>query len=131
VPRPSACSRPSALSLIDGGLPSGVPLESFQVIPASALDDRDLQVLDVREPDEQEETVSGALCVPYRDLAGADLSALDPERPVATVCNSGARAAVAASLLARRGFRDVRPVLEGGMPAYRASAPATREPAQR
>jgi glyoxylase-like metal-dependent hydrolase (beta-lactamase superfamily II)/rhodanese-related sulfurtransferase len=121
----------STLSLIDGGLPSGVPLESFQVTPASALDDRDLQVLDVREPDEQEETVSGALCVPYRDLAGADLSALDPERPVATVCNSGARAAVAASLLARRGFRDVRPVLEGGMPAYRASAPATREPAQR
>jgi hypothetical protein len=27
---------------------------------------------------------------------------------------------VAATLLARRGFRDVRPVLEGGMAAYLA-----------
>jgi rhodanese-related sulfurtransferase len=108
-----------------------VPLESFRVTPASALDDDDLQVLDVREPDEQEETVAGALCIPYRDLADADLSSLDPERPVATVCNSGTRAAVAASLLARRGFRDVRPVLEGGMPAYRACEPAKREPTPR
>jgi rhodanese-related sulfurtransferase len=121
----------SKLSLIDSGLPSGVPLESFQVIAANALDDQDLQVLDVREPDEQEETISGAICVPYRDLADANLSALDPARPVATVCNSGTRAAVAASLLARRGFRDVRPVLEGGMPAYWAYARAKREPAER
>jgi rhodanese-related sulfurtransferase len=101
------------------------------VIPASALGDHELQVLDVREPDEQETTIPGALCVPYRKLADADLSALDPERPVATVCGSGARAAVAASLLARRGFRDVRPVLEGGMPAYWASERAQGEPAER
>ena len=108
------------LSLIDSGLPSGAALESFLVTPASALGDHELQVLDVREPDEQEETIPGALCVPYRELADADLSALDPARPVATVCNSGVRAAVAASMLARRGFSDVRPVLEGGMAAYRA-----------
>ncbi len=76
----------------------------------------------MREPDEQDVTVPGALCIPYRELADADLSALDPARPVATVCNSGVRASVAASLLARRGFRDVRPVLEGGMPAYLSSA---------
>ncbi|MDX6570624.1 MAG: hypothetical protein QOH15_3202 [Gaiellales bacterium] len=118
----------SELSLIDSGLPSGVPLESFRVTPASDLDDPDLQVLDVREPDEQADTVPGALCVPYRDLARADLSALDPTQPVATVCNSGVRAAIAASMLARRGFRDVRPVLEGGMPAYHTSVnrPKTR-----
>ena len=121
----------SKLSLIDSGLPSDVPLESFQVTAASALDDEDLQVVDVREPDEQDDTAPRALCIPYRDLAHADLSTLDPERPAATVCNSGTRASVAASLLARRGFRDVRPVLEGGMPAYWASIPAKREPAER
>jgi glyoxylase-like metal-dependent hydrolase (beta-lactamase superfamily II)/rhodanese-related sulfurtransferase len=114
------------VSIIDSGPPSGVPLESFRVTPAAALDDIDLQVVDVREPDEQDETVPGALRVPYRELAHADLSALDPARPVATVCNSGSRAAIGASMLARRGFRDVRPVLEGGMPAYcaRAATPA-------
>jgi rhodanese-related sulfurtransferase len=79
-------------------------------------------VLDVREQDEQDEIVPGAVCVPYRDLADADLGALDPARPVATVCNSGVRAAVAATLLARRGFRDVRPVLQGGMAAYLTKA---------
>ena len=96
----------------------GQTLERFQVTVAASLDDDGLQVLDVREADELDETVPGAICVPYRELADAELSALDPERPVATVCNSGVRAAVAATLLARRGFRDVRPVLEGGMPAY-------------
>jgi hydroxyacylglutathione hydrolase len=116
----------SQLSLLEHGLPADAPLESFRVLPASALDDAALQVLDVREPDEQDETVPGALCIPYRDLADADLSALDPARPVATVCNSGVRAAVAASMLARRGFSDVRPVLEGGMSAWRAATPSAR-----
>jgi hydroxyacylglutathione hydrolase len=106
------------LSMLEPGLPEGASIETFRVTSADGLDAAGLQVLDVREPDEQEITVAGALCVPYRDLATADLSALDPAQPVAPVCNSGVRAAVAASLLARRGFRDVRPVLEGGMPAY-------------
>jgi hydroxyacylglutathione hydrolase len=114
-------------AVIDSGVPTGAAVESFRVLPASGLAEPGLQVVDVREPDEQDEPVPGALCIPYRDLARADLSALDPERPVATVCNSGVRASVAASLLARRGFRDVRPVLEGGMPTYRAdAAPAAR-----
>jgi rhodanese-related sulfurtransferase len=78
----------------------------------------------VREADEQERTVPGAIRIPYRELGEAPLDALDPARPVATVCNSGVRAAVAATLLARRGFPDVRPVLEGGMPAYEASLSA-------
>jgi hydroxyacylglutathione hydrolase len=112
-------------AVIDSGLPAGAAIESFRVTPASALGEPELQVLDVREHDEQDVTVPGTLCIPYRDLAHADLSALDPERPVATVCNSGVRASVAASLLARRGFRDVRPVLEGGIAAYLVAGAAT------
>jgi rhodanese-related sulfurtransferase len=72
----------------------------------------------VREADEQAVVAHGAVRIPYRVLREADLSGLDPDRPVATVCQSGARAAVAASLLAARGFRDVRPVLDGGMAAW-------------
>jgi hydroxyacylglutathione hydrolase len=103
---------------VDRRVLDGETLERFQVTVASSLDDDGLQVLDVREADELDETVPGAVCIPYRELADAELGALDPARPVATVCNSGVRAAVAATLLARRGFQDVRPVLEGGMPAY-------------
>jgi hydroxyacylglutathione hydrolase len=109
------------IALVDGRLLAGATLEHFRPIAAADLDEPCLQVLDVREPDEQDETVPGAVCVPYRELVHADLSAFDADRPVATVCNSGVRAALAATLLARRGFRDVRPVLEGGMGAYLAS----------
>jgi rhodanese-related sulfurtransferase len=112
------------LAVFTGALPA--PLESFAPIAAEDLDDPALQVIDVRERDESLESVPGALLVPYRELGGADLSALDPARPVVPVCASGVRAAVAATLLARRGFRDVRPVLEGGVPAYLLSAAALR-----
>jgi rhodanese-related sulfurtransferase len=36
------------------------------------------------------------------------------DQPVVTVCESGSRAALAASLLQREGF-DVRPVADGGI----------------
>jgi rhodanese-related sulfurtransferase len=74
----------------------------------------------VREPAEQTEMAAGALAVPYRLLAEADLSALDPERPTAVVCHTGTRSPLAASLLARRGFTHVRPVLGEGMSGWSA-----------
>ncbi|HEY1478587.1 MAG TPA: MBL fold metallo-hydrolase [Gaiellales bacterium] len=112
------------IALYDRGVPSGAQTSSFHPIAAAELDQPRLQVIDVREADEQVESVPGALLVPYRELADADLSSLDPAQPVATVCNSGVRAAVAATLLERRGFADVRPVLEGGMGAYRLTRAA-------
>ena len=45
-------------------------------------------------------------------------------RPVVTICESGARAAVAASVLAASGV-DARPVLDGGMQAWEARGGAT------
>jgi rhodanese-related sulfurtransferase len=112
------------LALVDRAVLDDAALERFRVLPASELGQPGLQVVDVREADEQDETVPGAICVPYRELAVAELDALDRDRPVATVCNSGVRAALAATLLARRGFGDVRPVLEGGMSAYLAGVTA-------
>ena len=100
-------------------------------------DKGELQVVDVRELSEQTELAAGALAVPYRMLAQADLSPLDPERPTAVVCQTGTRSPLAASLLARRGFKLVRPVLGEGMASWgtreavaAAAAEAAAEKAQ-
>jgi glyoxylase-like metal-dependent hydrolase (beta-lactamase superfamily II)/rhodanese-related sulfurtransferase len=78
------------------------------------------QVVDVRERSEWEEegTLPGALTVPYHDLCGLP-EGLDPGRPVAAICTSGQRAAMAASLLQRHGARDVIHVVRGGVGAWR------------
>ena len=89
------------------------------VVEMGQLSDKgELQVVDIREPSEQTELASGALAVPYRVLAAADLSKLDPERPTAVVCQTGTRSPLGASVLARRGFTHVRPVLGEGMSAW-------------
>jgi rhodanese-related sulfurtransferase len=43
---------------------------------------------------------------------------LDPDRPVAVICASGQRAAVAASLLQRHGAQRVIHVVGGGIPNW-------------
>ena len=78
----------------------------------------EIQVVDLREASEQTEMAAGAVPVPYRLLAEADLSTLDPERPTAVVCHTGVCSPLGASLLARRGFTHVRPVLGEGMSAW-------------
>ena len=81
---------------------------------AALLAAGDAQVLDVRETTEVESArLPGAIAVPYRDLERA-VPLLDRDRPVYAICASGARAVLAASLLARRGF-DARPVTGGGV----------------
>lgn len=72
-----------------------------------------VQILDVRAPGEWEKgRIPGAehfFVADMRDGSNGD-SELDPAEPVATYCGSGYRASIAASLLQRRGFRDVRNV---------------------
>ena len=90
--------------------------EPIGVVEMGQLADKgELQVVDIREASEQTELAAGALAVPYRLLATADLSKLDAERPTAVVCHTGTRSPLGASLLARRGFTHVRPVLGEGM----------------
>jgi hydroxyacylglutathione hydrolase len=79
------------------------------------LDSPDLQLVDVRETAERDDGyIPGSQNVPYRLLRRVGCGALDRSRPVVTVCESGPRAAIAASLLQREGF-DVRAVAEGGV----------------
>jgi glyoxylase-like metal-dependent hydrolase (beta-lactamase superfamily II)/rhodanese-related sulfurtransferase len=74
-----------------------------------------LQILDVRERDEWEDGhIPGSIHAPYHDLHELP-DGLDPARPVAAICASGQRSAVAASLVARLGGEHVLHVVEGGV----------------
>jgi hydroxyacylglutathione hydrolase len=81
--------------------------------------DRDaLQVLDVRERDEWDEGhIPASVHAPYHDLRQLP-GGIDPARPVAAICGSGQRSAVAASLLKRFGVKDVIHVVDGGVPLW-------------
>ena len=80
-----------------------------------------LQVLDVRELDEYErERIPGSVHTPYHDLHAIP-DGIDAERPVAVICGSGQRSAVGASLLRRRGAREVFHVVDGGVGTWRRS----------
>jgi len=77
------------------------------------------ELIDVRERDERDSGyIAGSRNIPYRLLpvCGADVPT---DRPVVTICESGARAGIAASILAAKGI-DARPVLEGGIGAWAA-----------
>jgi hydroxyacylglutathione hydrolase len=71
-------------------------------------------VVDVREKEERDEGyIPGSRHVPYR-LMRVAIPDLPDDRPVVTVCTTGPRAAIAASILRARGL-DARPVVDGGM----------------
>jgi rhodanese-related sulfurtransferase/glyoxylase-like metal-dependent hydrolase (beta-lactamase superfamily II) len=94
---------------------------------ARAADDPSLQILDVRERDEWEAGhIADSIHMPYHDIHELPDS-LDPELPVAVMCASGQRAAVAASLVARLGGDEVLHVVDGGMRTWeRAGHPVER-----
>ena len=74
-----------------------------------------LQLVDVRETTERDSGyIPGSQSVPYRLLRKLGPGALDRSKPVVTVCESGPRAGIAASLLQREGF-DVSAVTDGGI----------------
>ena len=79
------------------------------------LDSADIQVVDVRETTERDSGyIPGSRSIPYRLLRKLGCGALDQSKPVVTICESGPRAAIAASLLKREGF-DARAVADGGI----------------
>jgi len=82
------------------------------------LDEREVQVVDVREASERDDGyIPGSRNIPYRLLRKLAGDGLERDKPVVTICESGPRAAIAASVLAREGF-DARPVVGGGVPDF-------------
>jgi hydroxyacylglutathione hydrolase len=94
---------------------SGFPLQRLPQMSVYELKEQlnCVQLLDVRAPDEWEQgRIPGAKHLYVADMRdGLDgVSAFDKTKPVATYCDSGFRADIAASLLQRRGYKDVRNV---------------------
>lgn len=87
-----------------------------------------VQILDVRERDEWDAGhIPGSVHEPYHDI-DAIPAGIDPHAPVAVVCSSGQRSAVAASLLQRLGAERVLHVVDGGVPLWqREGWPAERD----
>lgn len=79
----------------------------------------DLQIVDVRYPNEWEAgRIEGAIHIPVDDLDDR-LEEIDRSKRVVTVCRSGNRSATAAELLTAEGFRAEN--LDGGMEAWAAA----------
>jgi hydroxyacylglutathione hydrolase len=109
------------IGFLAGGMSSwheaGLPVRKLERIDVEALHERraELQVLDVRESHEWDAGhIPGSVHAPYHDVAAVP-EGIDPARPVAVICSSGQRAAVAASLLLSRGARHVIHVAGGGV----------------
>jgi rhodanese-related sulfurtransferase len=91
-------------------------------------EDGKLQVLDVRERSEWDAGhIPGSIHQPYHDIADIP-DDIDPAEPVAVVCGSGQRAAVAASLLQRYGADHVIHVVQGGVPRWKREGWPVDEP---
>jgi hydroxyacylglutathione hydrolase len=106
---------------LSGGMTSwraeGREVESVERIDVAQLHEREgsVQVLDVREETEwREGHIPGSVHMPYHDIESVP-DGIDPGQPVAVICASGQRSAVAASLLQAHGAKDVLHVVNGGV----------------
>lgn len=108
---------------VRGGGPettAGVAVEDLDALLAEGV-----ELIDVREHDERDSGyIPGSRNIPYRLLRACD--ELPPGRPLVTICETGPRAAIAASILVARGL-DARPVVGGGISAWQASGKQTVE----
>jgi glyoxylase-like metal-dependent hydrolase (beta-lactamase superfamily II)/rhodanese-related sulfurtransferase len=103
----------------EGGGPDKLEPVSLDELERLLADDA-IELLDVREADERDDGyVPGSRHLPYRTAGAAAEAGLLNGRPVVTICESGARAAIAASVLQAAGL-DARAVLNGGIPEWRA-----------
>ena len=129
VPANLRCGRPegddaAAASLAEPGwAPLHYSFAGVWEIDPLGLEEhsRDVQILDVREPDEFTGPlghIRGAVLIPLGELAGRS-GELAKERPVVAVCRAGGRSAQATNILLQAGLKDVAN-LAGGMLRWRA-----------
>jgi len=110
---------------------AGLPLARHPQMTVHEVKERsgDVQVLDVRSPEEWEDGhIPGARHVFLPEL-GKKADRLDKKKPVAVYCDSGYRASLAASLLLGSGFTDVRNV-PGSWKAWKASGYEIEKPTE-
>ncbi len=108
----------------EGGGAEKLEPVSLEELEALLADDA-VELLDVRETDERDDGhIPGSRHLPYRTARAAAEAGLLNGRPVVTICESGPRAAVAASVLQAAGV-NARPVLDGGVADWRANGGET------
>ena len=117
-----------------GGLPAwvkaGLPASHAPQVSAPELRrmiarKERLTVVDVRAPGEfAAGHIAGAINIPAPDLRTRS-AGLRKDRPLVLLCSSGNRSSLGASLLLRRGFKDVRN-LAGGTTGWAAAGPGAR-----
>jgi glyoxylase-like metal-dependent hydrolase (beta-lactamase superfamily II) len=79
------------------------------------LEEGSVQVIDVREKSERDEGyIPGSVHIPFRLLRNAGTDGVDTGKAVVTICESGMRASIAASVLTAAGI-EARPVIHGGV----------------
>jgi len=111
---------------------SGLPTEHVPQVSSRELQDLThsgggLTLLDVRAVREYEQLhIEGAINIPAPDLRTRS-GELRNDLPVVTICSTGHRSSLAASLLKQRGFKDVRNAA-GGMTGYSAAGYAPECP---
>ncbi|MFO7245792.1 MAG: ubiquitin-like small modifier protein 1 [Thermaerobacter sp.] len=106
----------SAPAATAAGDPDGVPSLPAREA-ARLLEDGELLVVDVREPQEfRQIRIPGSRSLPLGSLAER-ASEIDPARPVVMVCTVGERSAAAVRALRRAGFANVYN-LKGGLMAW-------------
>jgi hydroxyacylglutathione hydrolase len=112
---------------------AGLPVERFAAVdvPGLALlrEQRpDLQILDVRDDYEWDQLrISGSAHVIYHDV-GRVIPPLDPALPVAVICSTGRRSAMAVGLVRRAGFAEVIHVTPGGVSTWAGLGHPVEEP---
>jgi len=107
-----------------GGGPETLALVSIDQL--DALLEQGAELIDVREKDERDTGyIAGSRNIPYRLLALGE-SDLPRDRPIVTICETGPRAAIAASILSAHGF-DAHPVVNGGIDSWAAAGRPTVE----
>ena len=110
------------------GLPTAhVPQISVQELHTRMTEGDEMLLVDVRAPREFAQLhIDGAVNIPGPDLRSRH-EELQRDIPLATICSTGHRSSLAASLLKRRGFDEVRNVA-GGMTGYGAAGFAAECP---
>lgn len=113
---------------IEGWVTSKLPSETLKELSINELlnrlkNDKELQVLDVREPIEWEMGhIPGAQLISLGDVSHK-YNEITKDKPLAVICEAGVRSCTAASLLLNQGFTKIYNVPEGTS-GYRNSGEA-------
>ena len=124
------------IGYLDGGMyewaKAGLPMEHIPQLSAEELSQRitsgsKIGLVDVRAKREfQTGHIEGSINIPAPDLRER-YKVLDTRVPIVTICNTGHRSSLAASILKQRGFKDISN-LAGGMTGYNAAGSAAECP---